>query len=250
MSSRILTGNCLQILPTLPAASFDSCITDPPSGETNCGWDRRVEGWIPLVADALKPNGSLWVLGSFRYVTSLLAELKEHGFQHAQEVIWKKQNGSSFHVDRFRRVHEFAVHFYRGRWRKVYANPQYTLDATARTVRRQKKPPHWSPVGSSHYVSHAGGPRLMQSVLEVRNEHGRAIHPTQKPVGLILPLLDYSCPGGGRSLDPFGGSGTLGVAAKLHGSDATMIEGDVDMVAKAEARLRDEAPLLRALEVA
>src|SRR5207253_5557653 len=63
------------------------------------------------------------------------------------------------------------------------------------------------------YTSEDGGPRLMRSVLKVRNEHGRAIHPTQKPLELLRPMVRYSCPPGGLVLAPFSGSAAVEVAA-------------------------------------
>jgi hypothetical protein len=62
----ILTGDLRTLLPKLELASFDVCIADPPYGETNCAWDRRVPGWPALVRRLLKPHGSLWVFGSLR----------------------------------------------------------------------------------------------------------------------------------------------------------------------------------------
>lgn len=250
MTSLVRIGDCRTIMPTLPAAHFDVCIADPPYGETTCAWDRRVDGWIEHVARVLKPNGSLWVFGSFRFLASMFAEIEEHDFKLAQDVIWEKHNGTGLHADRFRRVHEIAAHFYRGPWADVFKEPQFTQDAVRKTIRRKRKPAHWSAINGGHYASEDGGPLHMRSVIYCKNEHGRAIHPTQKPVELLLSILRYSCPRGGAALDPFAGSASLGVAAKLHGCEVTLIEGDSDMAAKAETRLRDEAPLLASIEKA
>jgi len=76
------------------------------------------------------------------------------------------------------------------------------------------------------YVSQDGGPRLMRSVIQVRSMHGRAIHPTEKPVGLLDPLIRYACPPGGTVLDPFAGSGSTAEAARLSGRKAVLIEAD------------------------
>ena len=83
----------------------------------------------------------------------------------------------------------------------------------------------------------------MRSVQYVRSEHRRAQHPTQKPLAIIAPLLRYACPIGGRVLDPFAGSGSVGVCAKQEGMDATMIEISADYCAIADARIRDDVPL-------
>lgn len=242
----IHVGDCREVLPTLPAGFADCCITDPPYGDTSLAWDSICPGWIEHVARALKPNGSIWVFGSLRFLAPLFAEMAQHGFRYSQDVVWEKQNGTGFHNDRFRRVHEHAVMFYRGSWADVYHSAQFTNDARARVVRKKEKPAQWhGATGSTTYVSEDGGPRLMRSVMQVRNEHGRAIHPTQKPVELLLPLVRYSCPPGGVVLDCFAGSGSTGIAAEVAGCDAVLIEKDPDTAQDARLRLDMHAPLLR-----
>nr|WP_255555747.1 site-specific DNA-methyltransferase [Pseudoxanthomonas sp. PXM05] len=223
----VYVGDCREVLPMLPAGFADCCITDPPYGDTSLDWDVICKGWIPHVARALKPAASIWVFGSMRFLAPLFAEMATHGFRYSQDIVWEKQNGSGFHNDRFRRVHEHAVMFYRGAWQDVYHEAQFTNDARKRVVRKKAKPAQWhGPTGSTTYVSEDGGPRLARSVMQVRNEHGRAIHPTQKPVELLRPMVRYSCPPGGRVLDCFAGSGSTAIAAAFEGRQYTIIESD------------------------
>jgi len=210
-------GDCRQVMAAWPAGVAHACVTDPPYGDTSLEWDRRCEGWMVQVARILKPASSVWVFGSMRFLVTLFDEMEGHGFRYAQDIVWQKQNGTGFQNDRFRRVHEHAVQFYRGAWADVYKDPQFTLDATARTVRRKTRPTHTGHIDAGHYVSDDGGPRLQISVLEVANEHGNALHPTQKPLGIVAPLIRYSVPPGGIVIDPFAGSCSTGIAAKLLG---------------------------------
>jgi site-specific DNA-methyltransferase (adenine-specific) len=101
------------------------------------------------------------------------------------------------------------------------------LDAVARAVRRKQRPPQWGAVNESFYVSEDGGPRLQRSVIYVRSEHGSAEHPTQKPVGIIEPLLRYACPVDGVVLDPMMGAGSIGVAARRYGVGFIGIEAQL-----------------------
>lgn len=241
----IVLGDCRDVLPTLEPASVDAVVTDPPYGVTSLAWDVPVGDWLPLVDRALRPEGSLWVFGSLRSLAPLIAQadvgdLGPWRFSH--EIVWEKHNGSGFQADRFRRVHEFAAHFYRGEWAAVYKSPVVTMDATKRTLRRKRRPAHMGHIEASAYASHDGGPRLMRSVIRVRSEHGRADHPTQKPLGILRPLIEYACPAGGLVLDPFGGAGSTGVAAREVGRDALLIEVDARYHAIAEARMA-QAPL-------
>jgi site-specific DNA-methyltransferase (adenine-specific) len=199
-------------------------IADVPYGQTSLPWDQWPMGWVRALGDALPRQASLWCFGSLRMFLDHVDEFA--GWRFAQDVVWEKHNGSSFHADRFRRVHEQAAQWYRGDWDDVYREPQYTDDATARSVRRKERPAHMGEIADSTYTSTDGGPRLQRSVLYVRSEHGRAIHPTQKPLGILEPLVRYSCPPGGLVLDPFAGSGSTLLAAKRCGRRAVGIEID------------------------
>jgi site-specific DNA-methyltransferase (adenine-specific) len=243
MTTRILTGDCRDVLMTLPPASFDACIADPPYGDTSLEWDSICRGWMARVAVVLKPAASLWVFGSMRFLAPVFDEAERLGFRYSQDIVWEKQNGTGFHVDRFRRVHEHAVLFYRGAWSDVHHDTQYTADATARAVRHKTRPAHTGHIDGHSYVSHDGGPRMMRSVLQVRNEHGRAIHPTQKPLELLAPLVRYSIPPGGSLIVPFAGSGSECLAAHQEGRHAVGIERDPEMADLARARIAADAPL-------
>jgi site-specific DNA-methyltransferase (adenine-specific) len=241
VTTEVICGDCREVMPLMEPESFDLCLTDPCYGDTSLDWDRQNNDWIGHIARLLKPNGSLWVFGSLRSLIPVFDEAKTHGFKYSQEIIWEKQNGTGFHADRFRRVHEFAVLFYRGKWSDTYHKTQYTNDATKRQVRRKKRPAHTGNIEASHYVSHDGGPRMMRSVIRERNEHGRAIHPTQKPADLLKHLIKYSCPIGGRVIDPFAGSGSTAVAATDAHCNCVLIEINSIMADKAAARLREGA---------
>ena len=213
---RLFLGDSRDLLPAL--ASFDLAVCDPPYAQTSLDWDHWIEGWPALI-----PAPQIWCFGSFRMFLDRRSEFASWNF--AQEIIWEKHNGSGFQPDRFRRVHEIVAHFYRGSWDELYKKPLFTLDAKARTVGRKQHPPHMG-VSRAHetYTSFDGGPRLMRSVIPVRSEHSRAEHPTQKPVEIIKHLVEYSCPPGGRLLDPFAGSGTALLAARDLGMSAVGIE--------------------------
>ena len=241
---RILQGDCRELLPLEPAASFDACIADPPYGDTSLEWDSVCDGWIPAVARVLKPAASIWVFGSMRFLAPMFAEMAVQGFKYSQDIVWEKQNGTGFHADRFRRVHEHAALFYRGAWSEVYHCTQYTDDATARTVRRKERPAHVTGArGPSNYASQDGGPRMQRSVIKVANEHGTAVHPTQKPLGIIAPLVSYSVPPGGSYIVPFAGSGSEVLFGQIAGLSATGTEVDAGYVDIARRRIAADAPL-------
>lgn len=215
-------GDMRELIPGL-RLSADLTLADPPYGETSLAWDRWQDGWAQAAANASK---SLWCFGSMRVLATHWREFVSAGWTFSQDIVWEKHNGSGFHADRFRRVHEHAAFWYQGRWADSYRRVQTTPDATARTVRRKQNPPHLGATKESQFVSLDGGPRLMRSVLKVRSMHRRALHPTEKPVDILRPLIAYACPPGGAVLDPFAGSGSTAMAARVEGCRAVLIEGD------------------------
>lgn len=227
----IYHGDCRDLV--LPAV--DVVIADPPYGETSLVWDRWPSNWL---AHAAGWTDSVWCFGSVRMVLEHADEFC--GWQFAQDIVWEKHNGSGFAADRFKRVHEHVLQFYRGPWARIYKDPQFTDDATSRAVRRKERPPHTGEIENSTYQSFDGGPRHMRSVLRVRSEHGNAVHPTQKPLGILHPLIGYSCPPGGIVLDPFMGSGSTLRAAKDVGRRAIGVEVDERYCEIAARRLGQE----------
>jgi site-specific DNA-methyltransferase (adenine-specific) len=234
MSVRIITGDCREVMPG--EGPFDMIFADPPYGDTSLEWDKRVFGWQQVALERLRPTGSMWVFGSLRFLLHLGTPA---GFRYAQDIVWEKHNGSSFHADRFKRVHEHAVQFYRADapWAEVWNDVQTTPDATARTVRRKQRPAHTGRIeGNSSYVSEDGGPRIMRSVIPMRSMHGRAIHPTEKPVPLLEILVRSSCPPDGLVGDFFAGSGSMAEACALTGRNYVGCEIDPVMAEAARGR--------------
>lgn len=235
MSVLLINGDCRTELAAY--GPFDCIIADPPYGDTSLDWDRIVSGWEDVALSCLKPTGSMWVFGSLRYFLKTGVPV---GWRLAQDIVWEKHNGSGFHADRFKRVHEHAVQFYRAdaAWEGVFNEVQTTPDATAKTVRRKTRPAHTGGIESGKpYVSEDGGPRIMRSVIQMRSMHGRAIHPTEKPAPLLEILIRTSCPPGGLVGDFFAGSGAAGEACQMTGRNYVGTEIDPIMAAKAQDRL-------------
>jgi site-specific DNA-methyltransferase (adenine-specific) len=231
-------GDYREVIDGLKASEVacDAVITDPPYGETNLKWDRWVDGWL---GDAAVISDALWCFGSFRMFHDHADEFKAWRF--SQDLVWEKHNGSSLANDRFRRVHEIAALWYRGDWGNLRHETPTTPDVTPRALRRRAtKGEHQGARGASAYVSEDGGPRLMRSVLQVRSEHGRAIHPTQKPLGIVAPLIEYSVPPGGLVVDFFAGSATVGLAARMLGRRAVLFEAHEPYAEAAAERLAQQ----------
>jgi site-specific DNA-methyltransferase (adenine-specific) len=210
-------GDCREVLPTL-GVTADCMVADPPYGETSLPWDRWPDGWLQVAAGV---TSSLWCFGSLRVYLDHVADFGP--WKLSQDIIWEKHNGSGFHADRFKRVHEQPTHWYRGPWGGVYHDEQAIAEKTATRLQRINRgtTPH---LASSGAPGENGGTALMRSVIRVHSVHGHAIHPTEKPTGILDPLVAYSCPPGGLVIDPFAGSGSTLDAARCSGRRAIGIE--------------------------
>jgi len=215
-------GDTLALLPDLPHV-VDRIVTDPPYGETNLEWDTWPAGWPEV---ARQRASSMWCFGSMRMFLDRRDEFS--GWRLSQDVVWEKHEGSGFATDRFRRVHEYALHFYDGPWSEIHHDtPRDGVRGPDKSVRRTAVDPgHHGSRGASSYVD--DGTRLARSVLRSRNMHARNLHPTEKPVGILDPLIRYACAEGGTVLDPFAGSGSTLEAARASGRHAVGIEARED----------------------
>lgn len=88
---QLYLGDCREVLPALSAVC-DSCVTDPPYGETKASWDRWPGGWVDAVGAVLPASASLWSFGSARM---FLAHRDDFAaFTLAQEALWVTAAGS------------------------------------------------------------------------------------------------------------------------------------------------------------
>lgn len=232
MTVRILIGDCRELM--VGEGPFDLIIADVPYGDTALPWDRRVTGWEVVALERLKPTGSMWVFGSLR---SLMLWGVPTGWRLAQDVVWEKHNGTGFAKDRFKRVHEHAVQFYRAdaAWGDIYNDvqrePRVGPEKTG-VVRRQL--PHTGKIAANTYQD--DGTRILKSVIRAPSVRGGP-HKTAKPQDLLKVLIRTSCPPGGLVGDFFAGSGAAGEACALSGRQYVGCEIDPEMADKARDRL-------------
>ena len=223
-------GDMREVLPAL-GVTADLVLADPPYAETSLAWDRWPDGWPALAATVAD---SMWCFGSMRMFLDRAAEFAD--WKLSQDIVWEKANGTGFATDRFKRVHEIATHWYRGDWsavhhdtpRLAYIGPD--KHARARTDRGH----HLGKIGAQRYED--DGTRLMRSVLAAKSVRG-GLHPTEKPLGIVTPLLEYACPRGGLVVDPFAGSGSTLDAARQVGRRAIGIEASEQYAEAAALRL-------------
>ena len=220
-TTTLYLGDMREVVPAL-GIEPDCVVTDPPYGETSLSWDRWPTGWPGLIAEV---TSSMWCFGSMRMFLDRRDEF--NAWNLSQDVVWEKEHGSGMAADRFRRVHEHALHWYRGGWnlihhetpRVAYAGPD-----SRHGYSRHGSDGHTGALKAG-YRWRDDGTRLMRSVVQAASMWRRgAVHKTQKPIQVLDPLIRYACPPGGLVLDPFAGSGSTAQAARQSGRRAVLVE--------------------------
>jgi site-specific DNA-methyltransferase (adenine-specific) len=232
-------GDALELLPCIAeeeyAPKVDLIVADPPYGETALAWDHWPAGWLRLASHVAN---SLWCFGSFGMFLDHRDEFWDY-WRLAQDIVWEKHNGSGFTRDRFRKVHEFGLHWYRGPWREIHhevpREPRIGRNQGTRRIGSTGE--HLGARAHTAWID--DGSRIARSVIFANSMQGRAIHPTEKPVSVLRPLIEYGCPPGGLVLDPFAGSGSTLDAARQIGRKAIGIEAREDYCEAAALRLSE-----------
>ena len=236
-------GDMRELLPAVIArhGEPDLTLTDPPYGETSLTWDRWPDGWPALI-----PGRSMWCFGSMRMFLDHRDDFA--GWKLSQDIVWEKQQSATFVPDRFARVHEHVAHWYRGAWGDVHRDTpteeHYGRRHAFRSDFQQTAAVHGERGKRGTYTD--DGTRALRSVLRVNNlRHGNqaGINPTEKPSGIVEPLVLYGCPPGGLVLDVFAGGCSTLVAARNRGRRAVGIELREEQCAKAVEWRLSQAPL-------
>ena len=241
----ILVGDCVELMDALPESSIDMVFADPPynlqlGGELHRPNNSKVDGvddawdqfdgfaaydtftrdWLKAARRVLKPDGTLWVIGSYHNIYRVGAILQDIGFWMLNDVIWRKTNPMpNFRGRRFTNAHETLL------WCARSQNSKYQFNYDAMKALNddlQMRSDWLLPLCT-------GAERL--------KKNGKKAHPTQKPESLLYRVVLSSTEVGDVVLDPFFGSGTTGAVAKQLGRNYIGLERDPDYAKLAGKRL-------------
>ncbi len=248
----ILQGDCIENLKALPDACIDLIFADPPYNLQLGGdlsrpdnshvdavtdeWDQFASfkayddftrGWLTEARRVLKPNGAIWVIGSYHNIFRVGTAVQDLGFWIQNDIIWRKTNPMpNFRGTRFTNAHETLI--WAGRDKKSKVTFNYTaLKAGNEDVQMRSD---WE------FPLCTGGERLKTS-------SGTKVHPTQKPESLLHRVLIACTQKGDVVLDPFFGTGTTGAVAKYLGRNFVGLERDQSYIDAATARIEAVQPL-------
>ncbi len=247
----LIVGDSIRAMNGLPAQSIDAIFADPPynlqlGGDllrpdhsqvdaVDDAWDKFEDfaaydaftiAWLTAAKRLLKPDGCLWVIGSYHNIFRVGTILQNLGFWILNDIVWCKNNPMpNFRGKRFTNAHETLI------WASTSKNakPCFNYEAMKHLNDEKQMRSDW------HLPICSGNERL-------RTENGEKVHPTQKPLPLLYRVILSSTKPGDVILDPFFGSGTTGAAARLLGRHFIGIERDKNYVKYAEKRLAKIVP--------
>jgi modification methylase len=244
--NKILQGDCVEVLKTLPDNSIDMVFADPPYNmqlggelhrpdhskvdavtdhwdqfETMKAYDEMSKAWLHQAYRVLKPTGTLWVIGSYHNIFRVGAALMDKGFWILNDVIWRKNNPMpNFRGTRLCNAHETLIWASKGEKNKFTFNYDTLKEMNDGLQMRSD----WLiPICS-------GGERL-------KDDEGNKVHTTQKPEALLYRVLMTASKPGDIILDPFFGTGTTGAVAKKMGRHFIGIEREDKYIKHAKARI-------------
>jgi modification methylase len=250
LTNRVILGECVAELKRLPDASVDLVFADPPynlqldgallrpNNTTVAGvddaWDKFASfadydafsrAWLTECRRVLKPDGAIWVIGSYHNIFRLGVALQDLGFWVQNDVIWRKVNPMpNFRGKRFTNAHETLI------WATRDAKSRNTFNYDCLKVGNDDLQ-----MRSDWLFPICSGPERL------KDDGGRKAHPTQKPEALLHRVLLATTNAGDVVLDPFFGTGTTGAVAKRLGRHYIGIERDPDYAKAATERIEKVA---------
>jgi len=249
----VMVGDCVAELSKLAAESVDLVFADPPynlqlQGDLKRPDDSRVDAvdddwdkfssfsayddftraWLIACRRVMKPNATLWVIGSYHNIFRVGAILQDLGFWILNDVIWRKQNPMpNFRGRRFTNAHETLIWASRDADARRYTFNYEALKAGNEDIQ----------VRSDWTLALCTGEERL------KGKDKKKLHPTQKPEALLARVILSSSRPDDLVLDPFSGTGTTGAVAKRLGRRFAGIERDAGYAAAANARIAAIEPL-------
>jgi modification methylase len=252
-SARIVVGDCVAEMTKLPAASADLVFADPPynlqlQGDLKRPDDSRVDAvdddwdkfasfsayddftraWIAACRRVMKPNATLWVIGSYHNIFRVGAVLQDLGFWILNDIVWRKSNPMpNFRGRRFTNAHETLIWAAPDAGRRNYTFNYEALKAGNDDIQMR----------SDWFIPLCTGEERL------KGGDGKKLHPTQKPEALLARVILAASRPDDLVLDPFCGTGTTGAVARRLGRRFIGIEREKDYAAAAEKRIAAAEPL-------
>jgi len=246
----LIKGYCEDHLKTMPPASVDLIIDDPPYGATELPWDKAPdwESLAGLYHNVLKDNGLVYIFGkqpSLIDVYNSFSELFDFRF----EVIWNRNNVPWSSNFKPLPVHENIFVFCKKgaavEGTKFYLKNVMTEGRPYNQNRNKKSPTQRK---YNKYVAKVGNKRYPKSILDILPPGSTPEYtgyPTQKPLELMRWIILASTQRNDIVLDPHMGSGTTLLAALWlcrRSVGVELYQGAYDIASKRISDIIDRLP--------
>jgi modification methylase len=190
-------------------------------------YDQFTREWLAAAKRILKPNGTIWVIGSYHNIFRVGAAVQDLGYWILNDIVWRKTNPMpNFRGTRFTNAHETLI------WASRSEDSRYTFN-----YRTMKALNDELQMRSDWVIPICAGQE------RIKGEEGHKAHPTQKPEALLYRVLLACTNPGDVVLDPFFGTGTTGAVARRLGRHFIGIEREKRYVEVAKARIAAALPL-------
>ena len=185
-------------------------------------YDIFTKKWLSEIKRVLKPDGCLWVIGSYHNIYRIGYILQNLNFWILNDIIWRKTNPMpNFKGTRFTNAHETLI------WAANSKSSKYTFNyQTMKQLNDNKQ------MRSDDWLINicSGKERL-------KDAKNQKLHNTQKPEELLLRVVLSSTKPGDVVLDPFFGTGTTGGVCKKLGRKFIGIEKSATYLKEAKKRI-------------
>jgi modification methylase len=199
--------------------------------ESFAAYDAFTRAWLLAARRVLKPNGTIWVIGSYHNIFRVGAIMQDLGFWFLNDIVWRKTNPMpNFRGRRFQNAHETMIWASRDAKAKGYTFNYEAMKAANDDLQMRSD---WL------FPICTGAERL-------KGKDGAKVHPTQKPEALLARIMLASTRPGDVVLDPFFGSGTTGAVARRLGRHFVGVEREQVYIDAATARISAVEPLAEA----
>ncbi|MFZ8847069.1 MAG: DNA-methyltransferase [Candidatus Hydrothermia bacterium] len=256
--NKVILGNAFNVLRKFPSEIFDMVFIDPPYflqlpkkelrrwkvktivEGVDDDWDKFssfeeydnfIKNLLIEVKRVMKPNATIWVIGTYHNIYRIGKIMQDLGYWILNDVIWVKTNPMPNWLGvRFTNSTETLIWAVKDKSVKKYTfNKEY---AKKFGIGR---------IGANVWLL-----PICQGEERIRDESGKKLHSTQKPIELLKRVILTSTKEGDLILDPLAGTGTTGYVARALKRDFVMIEVNLKYVEGIVRRF--QKPLIVKLE--
>lgn len=246
-NDRLINGDAYEVLPTLPAASFDLLFADPPynltkkfgkegfSARSSNAYEAWLDSWLQMCLPLLKSTASVYICGDWRSS----AAIQRAGSQHLKlrnRITWEREKGRGAKAN-WKNAAEDIWFF--------TVSDKFTFNVDAVKQRRRVlapykengRPKDWTESRDGNFRDTHPSNIWTDITVPFWSMPENTDHPTQKPEKLLAKIILASTNERDSVLDPFAGSGTTAVVARKLGRHFTAIESDEEYCLLAAKRL-------------